>query len=55
MPYKEIAAKYAVSVETVKSWRKRHGWSRDKTTKKGVQESEEAVRLFFYAQNEVIN
>nr|WP_255711590.1 terminase small subunit [Pelosinus baikalensis] len=36
MPYKEIAAKYAVSVETVKSWRKRHGCSRDKTTKKGA-------------------
>ena len=36
MPYKEIATKYAVSVETVKSWRKRHGWSRDKTTKKGA-------------------
>jgi phage terminase small subunit len=36
MPFKDIAAKYAVSVETVKSWKKRHGWSRDKTTKKSA-------------------
>ena len=27
--YKDIAAKYGVSVNTVKSWRKRHGWSRE--------------------------
>lgn len=26
--YKEIATKYGVSVNTVKSWRKRYGWSR---------------------------
>lgn len=27
--YKDIAAKYRVSVNTVKSWRKRYGWSRE--------------------------
>lgn len=36
MKYKDIAEKYNVSVETVKSWRKRHGWSRDKAPKKGA-------------------
>ncbi|QLE64000.1 terminase [Furfurilactobacillus rossiae] len=28
MKYKDIAAKYSVSINTVKSWRKRHGWTR---------------------------
>ncbi len=36
MAYKDIAAKYGVSIETVKSWRKRHSWSRDRTAKKGA-------------------
>lgn len=31
--YKDIATKYGVSVNTVKSWRKRYGWSREE--KKG--------------------
>lgn len=30
MKYKEIAEKYDVSVNTVKSWKQRHGWSREK-------------------------
>lgn len=30
MKYKEIAAKYSVSMNTVKSWVKRYGWSREK-------------------------
>ena len=30
IPYKDIAEKYGVSIETVKSWRKRHGWKRPK-------------------------
>ncbi|MGE7718086.1 terminase small subunit [Priestia megaterium] len=30
MKYKEIAEKYSVSINTVKSWKKRHGWSREK-------------------------
>ncbi len=31
MKYKDIAEKYQVSYETVKSWRKRHGWQRQKS------------------------
>lgn len=30
MKYKDIAAKYGVSINTVKSWKKRYAWSRDK-------------------------
>lgn len=32
MKYKDIAAKYGVSINTVKSWKKRYAWSRDKKT-----------------------
>lgn len=34
MKLNDIAQKYNVSINTVKSWRKRHGWSRDKKIKK---------------------
>lgn len=30
MKYKEIADKYGVSINTVKSWKQRHGWERNK-------------------------
>lgn len=30
MKYKDIASKYGVSINTVKSWKKRYAWSRDK-------------------------
>ena len=30
MKYKDIADKYSVSLNTVKSWKKRHGWLREK-------------------------
>ena len=30
MKYKDIAEKHAVSLNTVKSWKKRHGWNRNK-------------------------
>ena len=30
MKYKDIAAKYGVSMNTVKSWKKRYAWSRNK-------------------------
>jgi uncharacterized protein YjcR len=30
MKYKEIAEKYKVSLNTVKSWKKRYGWNRDR-------------------------
>ncbi|MFJ1122174.1 phage terminase small subunit [Bacillus thuringiensis] len=36
MKYKELAEKYEVSVNTIKSWRKRHGWNR-----KGVHPKDE--------------
>ncbi|MFE9082224.1 phage terminase small subunit [Bacillus mobilis] len=35
MKYKELAEKYEVSINTIKSWRKRHGWNR-----KGVHPNE---------------
>ncbi|MCL8205249.1 phage terminase small subunit-related protein [Ligilactobacillus agilis] len=35
MKYKDIAEKYGVSINTVKSWKSRNGWQRDTTTKKG--------------------
>ncbi|MCY8969624.1 phage terminase small subunit [Bacillus atrophaeus] len=45
MKYKELAEKYGVSVNTIKSWKQRHGWERKKGapieksvhTKKGGQ------------------
>lgn len=33
MKYKDISAKYGVSINTVKSWKKRYAWSRNKKTK----------------------
>jgi uncharacterized protein YjcR len=33
MKYKDLAEKYCVSINTVKSWIKRYGWSEDKKTK----------------------
>lgn len=34
MKYKELAAKYKVSINTVKSWKTRNGWTREKVRKK---------------------
>lgn len=28
MKYKDLAEKYGVSVNTIKSWKQRHGWER---------------------------
>jgi uncharacterized protein YjcR len=38
MKYKDIAEKYGVSINTVKSWKQRHGWERKKgaPSEKGV-------------------
>lgn len=36
MKYKDIAAKYDVSINTVKSWKKRNGWVRGAPEKKSV-------------------
>lgn len=43
MKYKDIAAKYDVSLNTVKSWRQRHGWQRGahKKGKKGAPSKNE--------------
>ena len=37
MKYKEIAEKYCVSVNTVKSWKRRYNWNRNDCTKKGCE------------------
>ncbi|PGN17236.1 hypothetical protein CN971_31965 [Bacillus thuringiensis] len=34
MKYKELAEKYEVSINTIKSWRKRHGWNRKRVHQK---------------------
>lgn len=39
MKYKEIAEKYEVSINTVKSWQKRYKWTRDCTQKKGCKKN----------------
>lgn len=36
MKYKDIATKYGVSLNTVKSWKSRNGWQRGATSKKGA-------------------
>jgi uncharacterized protein YjcR len=41
MKYKEIAEKYNVTINTVKSWKQRYGWSKDR--KKGVHTKSEKV------------
>lgn len=38
MKYKDIAAKYGVSINTIKSWKQRYGWER-----KGVHTKEKSV------------
>ncbi len=43
MKYKDIATKYDVSVNTVKSWRSRHGWARGAPTKKSLHPKSKKV------------
>lgn len=43
MKYKDIATKYGVSINTVKSWKSRNGWQRDATTKKGAHKKTKRV------------
>lgn len=54
MKYKDIANKYGVTINTVKSWKQRHGWSRDKKsvhtiekvcTQKGKDAGEKAAQV----------
>ncbi|SMB95439.1 Sigma-70, region 4 [Desulfonispora thiosulfatigenes DSM 11270] len=33
MKYKDLAEKYEVSINTIKSWIKRYGWSKEKNKK----------------------
>ena len=42
MKYKDIAEKYDVSINTVKSWKQRDGWSRD-GTKTGAHKTEKGA------------
>ena len=43
MKYKDIAEKYGVSLNTVKSWKSRNGWQRDATKKKGAHKKAKRV------------
>ncbi len=43
MKYKDIAEKYGVSLNTVKSWKSRNGWQRDATMKKGAHKKQKRV------------
>lgn len=44
MKYKDIAAKYDVSINTVKSWKTRNGWTRGApTSKKGAHKTKEGA------------
>lgn len=43
MKYKDIATKYGVSLNTVKSWKSRNGWQRDATKKKGAHKKVKRV------------
>ena len=42
MKYREIADKYGVTINTVKSWKTRYGWKKD--NKKGVHTKGRATR-----------
>lgn len=43
MKYKDVAAKYGVSVNTVKSWKSRHGWARGAPAKKSMHPKSKKV------------
>lgn len=51
MKYKDIAEKYSVSINTVKSWRKRYGWNRKGCTqnKRGAHKTQSSA----YAKKKV--
>lgn len=38
MKYKDISKKYGIPENTIKSWRKRYKWTRERTPKKGCSE-----------------
>lgn len=43
MKYKDIASKYGVSENTVKSWKRRYGWNRESTLKKVCNSADEFI------------
>jgi phage terminase small subunit len=45
MSYQDIADKYNVALNTVKSWKKRHGWTRDKPSKKGAHSAPQNTKV----------
>ncbi|WP_414838893.1 terminase gpP N-terminus-related DNA-binding protein [Carnobacterium sp. TMP28] len=44
MKYKDIADKYGISINTIKSWKQRNGWSRDGKEKGCIQKSKGAPK-----------
>lgn len=44
MKYKDIAEKYGMSLNTVKSWKSRNGWQRDATKKKGAHKKSKVAQ-----------
>ena len=44
MKYKDIAEKYGMSLNTVKSWKSRNGWQRDATKKKGCTQKSKVAQ-----------
>ena len=40
MKYKDISEKYNVPINTLKSWKKRYKWERERTSKKGCSKKE---------------
>lgn len=46
MKYKDIAEKYKVSLDTVKSWKRRFSWSREKPAHKNCTQKKCAEKLF---------
>ena len=53
MKYKDIAAKYEVSINTVKSWKKRNGWVRGAPEQKSVHPKSEKVAPKFPDSDEL--
>jgi phage terminase small subunit len=51
MKYKDLAIKYGVTINTIKSWKQRHGWDRN-GAKKGAHKTEKRVHTKKQAQRE---
>ncbi|MEN3132935.1 P27 family phage terminase small subunit [Bacillus albus] len=63
MKYKDIAEKYDVSINTIKSWKRRHSWQREGASKrkkvapqkKRVQAKEKPGKLRSMIRNDLMN